>query len=52
LKVAENNQPAQSLYKTLDYREAGRRKGHYKLQEGPVDTLMLKAILIAGAPRG
>ncbi|MGY8990138.1 MAG: GNAT family N-acetyltransferase [Rhodospirillales bacterium] len=49
LEVAESNLAAKSLYEALGYRTVGRREGYYKLQEGPVDALVLKRVVAAGS---
>ncbi len=40
LEVAADNGPALALYRSLGYREAGRRKGYYRKPDAPaVDAL-------------
>lgn len=41
LEVAENNLPARALYLAAGFREAGRRRGYYRLAGGAVDALLL-----------
>jgi ribosomal-protein-alanine N-acetyltransferase len=44
LEVRESNQPAQALYRTLGFAEAGRRKGYYA---DPVEDAILMRLALA-----
>jgi ribosomal-protein-alanine N-acetyltransferase len=41
LEVAVDNVAAIALYRSLDFRPAGRRPGYYRGADGPVDALIL-----------
>lgn len=51
LEVAEDNAPAQALYKGLGFQPAGRRRGYYTRRDGPaVDALILALNFTAPLP--
>jgi ribosomal-protein-alanine N-acetyltransferase len=51
LEVAEDNLPAQSLYRSLGFAEHGRRPGYYRRTKGRVAALLFD-LALAGAGAG
>lgn len=45
LEVATSNLPAQKLYASVGFREAGLRKGYYRRHEGTEDAIVLRCEL-------
>jgi ribosomal-protein-alanine N-acetyltransferase len=44
LEVAEDNAAARALYRSLGFREEGRRKGYYRRAEGPAANALVLAL--------